>query len=459
MAKKIKRLHEFRDPLHGFIVVDRQQRKLIDSLPFQRLREIHQLSLSSLIYPGATHKRFEHSIGVMHLAGRIFDVVTAEQNTHPEVEAIIPDRENLKYWRTVLCLAALCHDLGHLPFSHAAEKQILPKGFDHESLTLEMISSDYLKTIWNNDVGIPIDIAHVKKLSVGRKKFKSSEIVFSSWEAILSEIIVGDAFGADRMDYLLRDSYHAGAPYGRFDHNKLIESLRILPRSSHEEESLEPVLGIEEGGIHSAEALLLARYFMYEQVYFHSVRRVYDIHLIEFMKGHYDLEGGYKTTPEFHLGQTDVEVMAAIRKAARDAQHPLHQPARAIAFREHYKCIYKRNPSDDEILKESFRSKKIVPIVDKPLSPAFYLYSALVKVFPEEQIRKDLYIPSSSGSNLFPVQMSDLRIEASTSVSSVLANIPGTITDTLYAHSAFAGKIQAWLVKNREKILTGGTPS
>lgn len=359
----------------------------------------------------------------------------------------------------MLCLAALCHDLGHLPFSHAAEKELLPKRFDHESITLEMISSEHLKSIWNNDVGIPIDIAHVRKLSVGQKKLRSSEIAFSSWEAILSEIIVGDAFGADRMDYLLRDSYHAGVPYGKFDHNKLIESLRILPRSNKEEESLEPVLGIEEGGIHSAEALLLARYFMYEQIYFHPVRRVYDIHLIEFMKSHYSLDGGYKITPEFHLSQTDVEVMAAIRHAAQDSGHPLHKLARVIAFREHYRCIYRRSPSDDELLRESFRNKKIVPIEDRPLSPAYYLYSALMGKFPGDQIRKDLYIPSSSGSNLFPVQMTDLRIEASTSVSSVLANIPGTITDSLYADSAIAGKVQNWLEKNREKVLTGGEAS
>ena len=99
----------------------------------------------------------------------------------------------------------------------------------------------------------------------------------SDWEAILSEIIVGDVFGADRIDYLLRDSYHAGVSYGRFDHYRLIDTLRILPIS--ETDSQEPALGTERGGLESAEALLWARYFMYTQLYFHPTRRIYDSHL------------------------------------------------------------------------------------------------------------------------------------------------------------------------------------
>ncbi len=115
----------------------------------------------------------------------------------------------------------------------------------------------------------PLRGEDIVKLAVGPKKLK--DVNFSDWEAILSEIIVGDAFGVDRIDYLLRDSHHAGVAYGKFDHFRLIDTLRILPRSSGDQDgSLEPLLGIEEGGIHSAEALLLARYFMYSQVYFHQ---------------------------------------------------------------------------------------------------------------------------------------------------------------------------------------------
>jgi HD superfamily phosphohydrolase len=123
----MKHLHEFRDPIHNFISVRSDERKVIDSPPFQRLRDIHQLAMSYLVYPGATHTRFEHSLGVMELASRIFDVVTKPYNVaHDVVRDIIPDQDSLAYWRTVLRLAALFHDVGHLPFSHAAEKIFSP---------------------------------------------------------------------------------------------------------------------------------------------------------------------------------------------------------------------------------------------------------------------------------------------------------------------------------------------
>src|SRR5664279_1717470 len=125
----MKHSHEFRDPIHTFISVRTDGRKVIDSRPFQRLRYIHQLALSYLVYPGATHKRFEHSLGVMDVASRIFDVVTEVEHVHHDnVRNIIPDEQARSYWKSVLRMAALCHDVGHLPFSHAAEKELLPEG-------------------------------------------------------------------------------------------------------------------------------------------------------------------------------------------------------------------------------------------------------------------------------------------------------------------------------------------
>src|SRR5207253_9241356 len=123
---------------------------------------------------------------------------------------------------------------------------------------------------------------HVSKVALGPKTFGSKKHrgeTFSAWEAILAEIIVGDGFGVDRIDYLLRDSYHAGVAYGKFDHFRLIDSLRILPKPG----SGEPTLGIEQGGLHAAEALLLAPYYMFTQLYLHHVRCIYDFHLKEFL--------------------------------------------------------------------------------------------------------------------------------------------------------------------------------
>jgi uncharacterized protein len=223
-----KHIHEFRDPIHVFVRLDTDERRVIDSRPFQRLRHIHQLAFSYLIYPGASHKRFEHSLGVMELASRVFDIVTRPENVSDTVKKLLPEIEiedKRKYWRRVLRLAALCHDIGHLPFSHAAEDKLLPDGCKHEHLSKEIILSKEMMGIWDNMIP-PIRPEHIVKLAVGPKYAGMSS--FSNWEAILYEIIGGNAFGVDRMDYLLRDSHHIGVAYGKFDHFRLIDTMRIL---------------------------------------------------------------------------------------------------------------------------------------------------------------------------------------------------------------------------------------
>ena len=147
-----KRIHEIRDPIHNFIRLDSGERKVLDSRPFQRLRYIHQLALTYLVYPGATHRRFEHSLGVMELAGRVYDIVTEPDNIHESIRTIVPQHNSYdhQYWRRVLRMAALCHDMGHLPFSHAAEKDLLPEGWDHERLTVEIIQSREMESIWKD---------------------------------------------------------------------------------------------------------------------------------------------------------------------------------------------------------------------------------------------------------------------------------------------------------------------
>src|ERR1700730_4830461 len=120
-----KHIHEIRDPIHVFVRLDSDEREVLNSEPFQRLRHIHQLAMSYLVYPGATHRRFEHSLGVMELAGRVFDVITTPANvTSDSAREVIPgNATDLGYWRRVVRMAALCHDIGHLPFSHAAEDE------------------------------------------------------------------------------------------------------------------------------------------------------------------------------------------------------------------------------------------------------------------------------------------------------------------------------------------------
>ena len=167
--------------------------------------------------------------------------------------------------------------------------------------------------IWKE---IDVQPEHVAKLAIGPKKSKAyMGVELDVWESILSEIITGDVFGADRMDYLLRDSYHTGVAYGKFDHHRLIDTMRILPKEGTDD-SQEPVLGVEEGGLESAAALLLARYFVFSQIYFHPVRLIYDHHLVDFLKA--SLDGGmFPIDYEEHLKYTDNEVISAMLSAAK----------------------------------------------------------------------------------------------------------------------------------------------
>ena len=294
----------------------------------------------------------------MELAARVYDVVTNPAHLSDDLRGRLEPLTNSDqkdYWRRVLRMAALCHDVGHLPFSHAAEKELLPECWDHEQITRAIISSDEMKAIWDG-VTPPLRHEDIVKLALGLEK--ADDLEFSDWENLLSEVIVGDAFGVDRMDYLLRDSHHIGVAYGRFDHYRLIDTLRILPAPEHEAGRSDnsaagaPSLGVDGGGIESAEALVLARYFMYSQVYFHAVRRIYDIHLMDFLK-EWMVNGRFSTDISEHLSVTDNEVMAGILKSAMQDRERGHVHARRILERDHFRVIYERNSGDVEINPEA----------------------------------------------------------------------------------------------------------
>ena len=428
-----KHIHEIRDPIHVFVRLDSDERAVLDSRPFQRLRHIHQLALTYLLYPAATHKRFEHSLGVMELSGRVFDVITYAANVTDEMRQGVPEvsqPNQIQYWRRVLRMAALCHDIGHLPFSHAAEKELLPDGWDHERLTRELILSEEMKCIWSA-MTPPVRPDDVVKLAVGPRK--ASDLKFSTWETILSEVIVGDAFGVDRIDYLLRDSHHTGVAYGRFDHFRLIDTLRIMPPEQGDSRQL--TLGVEEGGLHSAEALLLARYYMYSQVYFHPIRRIYDIHLKDFLVC--DLpDGKFPIDLESHLQRTDNEVNACILAAASQANRPGHDAARRIVGHKHYKVFYQRHPDDVRVNPEAGRA----------------VFEAACGKFGAENVRIDSYTQKREPV-LFPVQRKDGSVVTAYKLSEVLQHLPVVAVDFVFIKPDLLDVATAWLREERERII------
>ena len=239
------------------------------------------------------------------------------------------------------------------------------------------------------------------------------------------------SFGVDRIDYLLRDAHHAGVAYGKFDHYRLIDTLRILV-----EEGKAPALGVEQGGLQSAEALLLARYFMWMQIYLHPVRRIYDIHLMDFLAEW--LPGGkFDVSIEKHLQMTDDEVRAAMRLACQDPSTKGQDAAMRICNRGHYKVLYQRSPQDLKICLEAGDS----------------IYKAASNKYGAANVRQSAYT-QKGGAPDFPVLQSDGRVISSLSLSETLPKLPVYAIDFTFIEPSLVKDARAWLEKERTSILS-----
>ena len=213
-----------RDSIHGNLPLDPFEIEVLDYPQLQRLRRVKQLGFISLIYPGANHSRFEHSIGTMHLASKLAD----------QLELSKDDKDLVR-------IAGLLHDAGHGPFSHVSEAVL---GVNHEEITAFVIEKTSIHD----------------KLS---EKFDTKEIIdIINGEGKLGPIISGD-LDMDRMDYLIRDSHYTGVAYGVIDTERIISNLK-----------LERELILDIKGVQAAESALTARYLMYPSVYQHHTTRI-----------------------------------------------------------------------------------------------------------------------------------------------------------------------------------------
>jgi len=429
-----KTQHEVRDGIHGFITFNSLEKQLIDSEPFQRLRNIHQLAFCQHVYPGATHKRFEHSLGVMEIASRIFRSIfetRPEERITPEVRSRITEHlepDQRAYWHSVVRIAALLHDLGHLPFSHAAEVDLLPEGWNHEQITVQMIRKSEIPEIISQCIP-PINIEDVVDLCWDLKKRTDGKQI-GPWKTLLNEIITGNTFGADRIDYLLRDSWHSGVPYGQFDPDRLIDSLQVVVSPDTEEISI--AVNIE--GIHVAEALLLARYFMFMQVYLHDVRRIYDIHLKEFLQ---EWLGKLPTDWQELLKLTDNEVLSQLYASSRDPEDKLHSLACRVVKREHFRTAYS------------------LASVHKQQRPT--IWEDMVKYATEELghdfVRPDHYGPKADD-NDFWVFSSYGSLASSLQVSGVIAQLPQLEVGFIFVDPCKSEKAKGLLKMHLELLLS-----
>lgn len=296
-----------RDPVHGFIRCEPLEAALVNSRPVQRLRNIHQLGLTFLVFPGAEHSRFSHALGAMHLAGRLYDALAPRSGGLLPADPGAPERRLIR-------AAALLHDLGHAPYSHSAE-ELFEGGIDHEQMTRRLIAVPEVERLFERHGGglAPADV--VRLLAGGS----------GPAERLLSQVISGE-LDVDKMDYLLRDSLFCGVRYGSYDLDRLLDTVRPI----EDPQTGGWGIGLEEGGVHAFEALVMARYYMFTQVYFNVTGKALELHLNEWL-----LSSGrrWPAAPEEFLGVDDVEVWGQMRRSGS-----LH--ARAVVEREHYPLAF-----------------------------------------------------------------------------------------------------------------------
>ncbi|MEN8790460.1 MAG: HD domain-containing protein [Flavobacteriaceae bacterium] len=246
------KLKIFNDPIYGFIRIPNALIfDLIGHPYFQRLRRISQMGLSYLVYPGAHHTRFHHALGSMHLMGQAIQVLRLKK-------VPISDAES-----DALLLAILMHDIGHGPFSHAMEHSIV-HGISHEEISLHFMNA--LNKEFNGQLDLAIDIFK----GTHKKRFLNQ--------------LISSQLDMDRLDYLKRDSFYTGVAEGNINAERLISMLNVSGNS----------LVVEEKGIYSVEKFLMARRFMYWQVYLHKTGIVAEQLLIKILKRakelHQDIE-------------------------------------------------------------------------------------------------------------------------------------------------------------------------
>lgn len=282
-------LKEFSDPIHQLIKAHGCEVRVIDSFPLQRLRFISQLGIAYMVFPSAQHSRFEHSLGTMELAGRIYRSLGLKDE---------------RLYQLVR-LAGLLHDIGHTPFSHTTEVLLGDKSHESagERVLFEEGTGDTLRNCGYSYEELEILL----------------ELAFRKGDS-LPRIITGE-FGADRMDYLRRDAYFCGTSYGFFDYSRLLENMVLV----------EGRKCVHISALRSLESFILGRYFMYSQVYFHKVVRILNIHLEEVVQDF--LKRGLLSPEDFHR-KTDGHILHLMIDRYGE------EKVRRVLGREHFRQVF-----------------------------------------------------------------------------------------------------------------------
>nr|MDO8043246.1 HD domain-containing protein [Candidatus Baldrarchaeota archaeon] len=318
-----------KDPIYGYVHITELEKELIDTRVVQRLRRLRQLAGAEYVYPGANHTRFEHSIGVMYLAG-----VLAES-----LPVNLTD-EDIQMVR----IAGLLHDVGHGPFSHIYESlSIKYLGKTHENLTQWIISDSELADILSNMGYSP---RRISKLATGNLREEGRFFL---------DQIISSAVDVDKMDFIIRDSYHTGAEYGYVDIFRLIYTMDVLNGN----------LSVDLTALSSLEAFILARIESFKSIYFHKVARAVQIMLLkamEFAKDEIPLVS-FSNIDEY-LSLDDYTVWTMLRKVEKSNEIIKKLERRQLLKAAYNRTFYVR----DETVSSIFTNEKVREKIEEEIA-------------------------------------------------------------------------------------------
>lgn len=366
------------DPIHHDIVLDRNDPAerlvidLIDTPEFQRLRRVHQLGVSFFTFQGAEGSRFTHSVGVMHVASRLLQLVSERT---PEIA---------KYRRLILA-SALLHDIGHGPYSHVTEKIL---GYDHEDWSCRIISEGTVvnEVLRAHDPELPNQITSVLK-----KTFTPKYITH----------MVSSQLDCDRMDYLLRDSHQTGTAYGLFALQRILSSLEI-------DQAGDRILVGGEKGQMAVEDYLFSRYSMYSQVYYHRKNLSARALLAKIIKRAMSLHGSLgfidEQTNKFLRGERldvneylfldDVQMTYHIKRWTLDSDKVLSDLSSRFLNRQLF-STYKLNIEDPDRLEHLLTGVRSI-VSAAGLDPEYYVSVEKTGLRPYDYYRPDQAYPQTN---------------------------------------------------------------
>ncbi len=439
-----------RVPVWGHIPLDRALKKLISHPTFLRLKGIKQLSFAHYVFPGATHTRFEHSIGVYHLTKLILQrLLTNPLTKSLQSKSFSFDEHACK----LILVASLLHDIGHYPHAHLVENTALTSKNemvfkDHQDLTTERIFerregfgslAEILAEAWH------LDPTEVATMVTGKKKMKFSKLISGTLDP-------------DKMDYLMRDAHHCSVPYGNIDIERLIES--FVPDARRKR------FAITSKGIAPFESLMFAKYAMMRNVYWHHTVRTISAMLKRFVQDALDEEQLSKgDVQQIFYYNTDERVLDDLLDALPKPLFPSSELLLAILDRRPYKRavtvpISPNEPWQFELAANAQRRKEkelelcrylnrkfrlnlkgYEVVIDAPSAKSIFDY----KDFSELQLyreKRDVFVPfSESGESAFTSNFiaeferttKKLRITAEESVSEKLRRSEKEVIDILQA--------------------------